>query len=374
VADIFISYASPDRETARALAERLAELGYSVWWDRTIPPGRQFDEVIQEALHAARCVIVLWSAQSVRSNWVKTEAAEALALDRLVPALIENVPPPMEFKRIQAANLSGWTGDAAHPEYRNLLASVQELMQRKSASPATDGGPPRRDAGTPIQGPRIGARRPLRTVAIAAVVVLGLAVALVLYLRTADRRDLSAGAPPPPSSTGTTWSTSAERPPIADPAPALPAAAPAAETHGKRVNLLAAENGGEMVVAANERWLFTVDGKEDTYAWTDNGEAVFAFKGGRPANFDLFAVLIPGTGDSNLREFELLAGNDGPTGHFDSIGVFTTKNLRVMKNPFQEFRFPAVKAKYLKVRSLKPHGAQSGAALAYEFRLFGNVD
>ncbi|HEU5284393.1 MAG TPA: toll/interleukin-1 receptor domain-containing protein, partial [Burkholderiales bacterium] len=64
MADIFISYASPDRETARTLAERLGELGHSVWWDRTIPPGRQFDEVIQEALHAARCVIVLWSAQS----------------------------------------------------------------------------------------------------------------------------------------------------------------------------------------------------------------------------------------------------------------------------------------------------------------------
>jgi hypothetical protein len=87
----------------------------------------------------------------------------------------------------------------------------------------------------------------------------------------------------------------------------------------------------------------------------------------------MFAVLIPGTGDNNLREFELLAGDDSPTGHFDSIGVFTTQNLRVIKNPFQEFRFPAVKAKY-KVRSLKPHGAQSGAALAYEFRLFGSVD
>lgn len=115
MADIFLSYASPDRETARVLAERLVEAGYGVWWDRTIPPGRQFDEVIQEALHAAKCVIVLWSSQSVRSNWVKTEAAEALALERLVPALIDSVSPPMEFKRIQAANLSGWTGETTDP-------------------------------------------------------------------------------------------------------------------------------------------------------------------------------------------------------------------------------------------------------------------
>jgi hypothetical protein len=305
---------------------------------------------------------------------VKTEAAEALALDRLVPALIENVPPPMEFKRIQAANLSGWTGDAADPEYRNLLASVQELMQRKAAAPAMDAVRAPRDAGTPIPPPRMRSRWPVRAAAVTAAVVLGLAAALVLYLRSARSPDVSAGAPPPPSSTGTTWSTSVERPPIADPAPASPAAAPAGQTQGRRVNLLAAENGGEMVVAASERWLSTVDGKEDTYAWVDNGEAVFAFKDGRAATFDLFAVLIPGTADGNLREFELLAGDDGPTGHFDSIGVFATQNLRVMKNPYQEFRFPAVKAKYLKVRSLKPHGAESGAALAYEFRLLGKVD
>jgi hypothetical protein len=371
MADIFISYASPDRETARVLAQRLAELGYSVWWDRTIPPGRQFDEVIQEALHAARCVLVLWSAQSVRSNWVKTEAAEALALDRLVPALIEDVPPPMEFKRIQAANLSGWTGDAADPEYRNLLASVQALLQHAPASAATSAAP-QRDAAATIRPARAG--RSLRTVAIAAALVLSVVVALVLFLRSADRRDLSAGAPPPPANTGTTWSTSVERPPVAEPAPAAPAADPAPGTPGRRVNLLAAENGGEMVVAANERWLSTVDGKEDTYAWTDTGEAVFAFQGGRPATFDTFAVLIPGTADGNLREFELLASNDGPTGHFDSIGVFTTQNLRVMKNPYQEFRFPAVKAKYLKVRSLKPHGSNSGAVFAYEFRLLGDVE
>ena len=56
MADIFISYASQDREIARQLAERLGEAGYAVCWDRTIPPGRVFDEVIQEALASARSV------------------------------------------------------------------------------------------------------------------------------------------------------------------------------------------------------------------------------------------------------------------------------------------------------------------------------
>lgn len=32
--DIFISYATSDRETAKALAGHLEKYGYSVWWDR----------------------------------------------------------------------------------------------------------------------------------------------------------------------------------------------------------------------------------------------------------------------------------------------------------------------------------------------------
>ena len=91
MADIFLSYASSDRERARVLAEALGERGLKVWWDRTIPPGRVFDEVIQEALQTAKCIVVLWSAESVKSNWVKTEAGEGLAQGKLVPALIEAV-------------------------------------------------------------------------------------------------------------------------------------------------------------------------------------------------------------------------------------------------------------------------------------------
>ena len=127
--DIFISYASADRDRARLLADALARRGYSVWWDRTIPPGRVFDEVIQEAIQGSRCMIVLWSAESVRSNWVKTEAAEGAARGILVPALIAETAPPIAFKRIQSANLAQWDGDETHTEYRNLLGSLERLMK-----------------------------------------------------------------------------------------------------------------------------------------------------------------------------------------------------------------------------------------------------
>lgn len=101
--------------SARRLADGLEQQGWSVWWDREIQAGRAFDDAIEEALNAARCVIVLWSDASVRSDWVKAEASEAAERRILVPALIDNVKIPLQFRRFQAADLTASTGAAGDP-------------------------------------------------------------------------------------------------------------------------------------------------------------------------------------------------------------------------------------------------------------------
>lgn len=133
MSDIFISYKSEDRPRAKIIAEALELHGYSVWWDRVIPPGKTFDQVIEKALDSAKCVIVLWSKMSITSDWVKNEAREGVRRHLLVPVLIDDVKIPFEFKHIQAAQLIDWQGALSNPEFDLLLKSVGQILGKPSS-------------------------------------------------------------------------------------------------------------------------------------------------------------------------------------------------------------------------------------------------
>jgi hypothetical protein len=138
---VFISYASEDRSRAKTLAQALEERGFSTWWDRKIPFGRAYDEVIAESLAQAQCVLVLWTDLSVESRWVRSEASEAAAREILIPVLMErNVKIPLEFKLLQAADLCDWQGDPAYPELQVLVAQIESRLRQTVAGGATTDG------------------------------------------------------------------------------------------------------------------------------------------------------------------------------------------------------------------------------------------
>jgi len=95
--DVFISYANPDRERAREIANALSARGWSVWWDRNIKAGQAFDEVIERELETARNIVVLWSEASIASEWVKNEAAVAAQRRVLIPVLLDRVKMRSSF-------------------------------------------------------------------------------------------------------------------------------------------------------------------------------------------------------------------------------------------------------------------------------------
>lgn len=70
MADIFISYSKDDQAYARLLAAFLEAEGYDVWWDTSLLSGDKFRKVIMEELAKARAAIVIWTENSVKSDWV----------------------------------------------------------------------------------------------------------------------------------------------------------------------------------------------------------------------------------------------------------------------------------------------------------------
>jgi len=132
MSDIFISYGHEDKAKAKCLAEALKHQGSSVWWDPHIPPGKTFAQVIEEELDAANCVVVLWSNNSVKSEWVQTEASEGRRRGILIPVLIEEVIIPLEFRRIQAAVLIDWDGKSPHAGVDKLVGAVAEIIGPRS--------------------------------------------------------------------------------------------------------------------------------------------------------------------------------------------------------------------------------------------------
>ena len=134
MSDIFLSYANADRERVRPLAQSLEARGWSVFWDRKIPVGKTWDQVIEREIDTVQAIVVLWSAASAQSDWVKTEAREGKARGILIPALIEQTRLPLEFRQLQTANLIGWTAGSAHPEFDEFVSGLASLL-RKSPAP-----------------------------------------------------------------------------------------------------------------------------------------------------------------------------------------------------------------------------------------------
>lgn len=136
---VFLSYARPDQARAEALKQTLESLGHEVWMDHDIEAGSDFGIAIEQALDQASCVVVLWSEHSIKSRWVLDESGEALDRKRLVPVLIDDVKPPLGFRRIEAAKLTGWAGAHDDPEFRILLEAIDRYAGEPNASAGVAG-------------------------------------------------------------------------------------------------------------------------------------------------------------------------------------------------------------------------------------------
>lgn len=92
--DVFLSYNHVDNVEdgrASALYDRLTAAGYSVWYDKAIRGGDNWQTAIQVYLRRCRLVVALWSKRSLASDWCKVEAINAAAARKLFPVLMEEL-------------------------------------------------------------------------------------------------------------------------------------------------------------------------------------------------------------------------------------------------------------------------------------------
>jgi putative solute:sodium symporter small subunit len=161
MADIFISYSKKDRSLARDLTSSLESVGYTVWWDTNLLSGDTFTHVINRELRESRAVIVIWTLNSVTSEWVIAEASRGRGAQKLLPVMIDGLSEehiPVPFNVLHTEPLSN-----QHAIYGALdaLGVVPSLEDKPGAvaSPAPavrpEPPPPPPVPDAPIEPPRV---------------------------------------------------------------------------------------------------------------------------------------------------------------------------------------------------------------------------
>ena len=136
MADVFISYASEDRNRVRPLAEALQARGFNIWWDRALAAGQDYTSVIETELQQAKAVIVVWTQGSAASTFVRDEAGRARDEGRLVPVLLDRVNIPLGFGSFQAEDFTRWNGGADAPQMQILEESLKAKIEGRTVDGA----------------------------------------------------------------------------------------------------------------------------------------------------------------------------------------------------------------------------------------------
>jgi len=105
--EVFLSYSRDDDEFANQIKSKLDDHGIRVWWDNKISrDSSDYASEIEKAIHAAQCVLVLWSKNTRNSEWVRGEAALGKELSKLLQVSLDGENGGIRFKLGQCTQLN----------------------------------------------------------------------------------------------------------------------------------------------------------------------------------------------------------------------------------------------------------------------------
>lgn len=92
--NVFISYASPDREWALRLADKLQQKGVDLWIDRQIDPGQRWSKALETEIRARAGIVLVVSPHTPGANYVEKELAYAHRFEKTIIPVVRNECEP----------------------------------------------------------------------------------------------------------------------------------------------------------------------------------------------------------------------------------------------------------------------------------------
>lgn len=134
MANLFLSYSRKDESKARRFTEWLERQGHDVWRDEEdIGGGSSFSLEIEKALKKCDGVVVLWSADSVQSAWVRDEAGFGRDAGKLLPLSLDGTEPPLGFRQLQSISVARWKGRRDPQEADRIRQAISRVAGHPEA-------------------------------------------------------------------------------------------------------------------------------------------------------------------------------------------------------------------------------------------------
>jgi tetratricopeptide (TPR) repeat protein len=194
MAKLFLSYSRKDETRARRFTAWLEQEGHDVWRDEDdIGGGASFSSEIENALKECDAVLVLWSANSIKSDWVRDEAGYGRDAGKLIPFSLDGTEPPFGFRQFQAIGLSRWKGHGEPPGADRIRSGIARIANLPEAARALRPAASRRRLET-VFG------RPLLASSVIAVVTAAVLAIFLWHGWSSDQQIAIAILPSPQSS------------------------------------------------------------------------------------------------------------------------------------------------------------------------------
>ncbi len=123
---VFVSRADVDVKRAEEL-EAWIDHHFQLVTDRGFRFGDEIHAAVLRSIDESAVVLVLWSRESVRSDWVLEEAHRGAEARKLIGAKIEECKLPPKYRYFNFADLSDWDGGLADPRLLKLNRDIESL-------------------------------------------------------------------------------------------------------------------------------------------------------------------------------------------------------------------------------------------------------